>query len=145
MDIPRLDVKGVAVELVNDAIKHAFLTLGYAAATSDQDKAVREFLQGKDVFVALPTGEGKSLSFTTLLALCLTSLNSISQSVLAAGRDGTGFVASTALVILSRDVSDVPYECQAFRLNVPDHLSSPIKSGGLKWTGDETTGASCCD
>ena len=61
LDISRLDAKGVAVELVNDAIKHAFLTLGYDAATSDQDKAVREFLQGKDVFVSLPTGEGKSL------------------------------------------------------------------------------------
>ena len=51
---------------MNDAIKHAFLTLGYAAATSDQDKAVREFLEGKDVFVSLPTGEGKSLCFATL-------------------------------------------------------------------------------
>ena len=50
LDIPRLDVKGVAVELVNDAIKHAFLTLGYVAATSDQDKAVREFLEGKRMF-----------------------------------------------------------------------------------------------
>ena len=69
MDLPRLDAKGVAVELVNDAIKHAFLTLGYAAATTDQDKAVREFLQGKDVFVSLPTGEGKSLCFATLLAV----------------------------------------------------------------------------
>ena len=69
MDIPRLDAKGVAVELVNDAIKHAFLTLGYAAATSDQDKAVREFLQGKDVFVSLPTGEGKPLRFATLPAV----------------------------------------------------------------------------
>ena len=66
LNIPRFDVKGVAVELVNDAIKHAFLTLGYAAATSDQDKAVREFLEGKDVFVFLPTGEGKSLCFATL-------------------------------------------------------------------------------
>ena len=45
MDIPRLDAKGVSVELVNDAIKHAFLALGYTAATSDQDKAIREFLQ----------------------------------------------------------------------------------------------------
>ena len=69
MDIPRLDAKGVAVELVNDAIKHAFLTLGYATATSDQDKAVREFLQGKDVFVSLPTGEGKPLCFATLPAV----------------------------------------------------------------------------
>ena len=98
LDIPGLDAKGVAVELVNDAIKHAFLTLGYAAATSDQDKAVREFLQGKDVFLSLPTVEGKSLCFATLLAV-LTSLNSISQSVLAAGRDGTGFVAVTSLVV----------------------------------------------
>ena len=69
MDIPGLDAKGVAVELVNDAIKHAFLTLGYDAATTDQDKAVREFLQGKDVLVSLPTGEGKSLCFATLLAV----------------------------------------------------------------------------
>ena len=30
-------------------------------------------------------------------------------------------------------------QCQAFRLNVPDHLSSPNKNGGRKWTGDETT------
>ena len=79
LDIPGLDAKGVAVELVNDAIKHAFLTLGYAAATSDQGKAVREFLQGKDVFVSLPTGEGKSLCFATLLAVF-------------DGRDGTGFM-----------------------------------------------------
>ena len=32
-------------------------------------------------------------------------------------------------------------QCQAFRLNVPDHLSSPIKNGGRKWTGDETRSA----
>ena len=32
-------------------------------------------------------------------------------------------------------------QCQAFRLNVPDHLSSPNKNGGRKWTGDETTSA----
>ena len=59
MDIPRLDAKGVSVELVNDAIKHTFLVLGYTAATSDQDKAIQEFLQqGRDVFVSQPIGEG---------------------------------------------------------------------------------------
>ena len=59
MDIPRLDAKGVSVELVNYSIKHAFLAFGYTAATSDQDKAIREFLQqGRDVFVSQPIGEG---------------------------------------------------------------------------------------
>ena len=38
-----------------------------------------------------------------------------------------------------RIVSFPVHLCQAFRLNVPDHLSSPIKNGGRKWTGDETT------
>ena len=54
MDIPRLDAKSVSVDFVNDAIKHAFLALGYTAATSDQYKAIREFLQGRDVFVSQP-------------------------------------------------------------------------------------------
>ena len=66
MDILRLDAKGVLVELVNDSIKHFLLARGYTAAMSDQDKAIREFLQGRDVFVSKPTGEGKSLCFATL-------------------------------------------------------------------------------
>ena len=54
----------------------------------------------------------------------------------------------TPLVITRSDASfsgnlirqnDIVLQCQAFRLNVPDHLSSPIKNGGRKWTGDETT------
>ena len=51
---------------MNDAIKHAFLALGYAAATSDQGKAIWEFLRDRDVFVSLPTGKGKSLCFAAL-------------------------------------------------------------------------------
>ena len=54
----------------------------------------------------------------------------------------------TPLVITRSDASfsgnligqnDIVLQCQAFRLNVPDHLSSPIKNGGRKWTGDETS------
>ena len=56
MDIPRLEAKGVALDLVRDAVKQACLDLGYAAATSDQVKVITEFLQGRDVFVSLPTG-----------------------------------------------------------------------------------------
>ena len=72
MDIPRLDTKSVSGELVNDAIKHVFLALGYTAATSDQYKAIREFLQGRDVFVSQPTGE-ENLCALPLCQVCLTS------------------------------------------------------------------------
>ena len=51
----------VALDLVSDAIKHVCLDLGYAAATSDQEKVIKEFLHRKDVFVSVPTVEGKSL------------------------------------------------------------------------------------
>ena len=67
MDIPRLEAKEVALDLVDDPIKHDCLDLGYAATTSYQVKTIRsEFLQGSDIFVSLPTGEGKSLYFAAL-------------------------------------------------------------------------------
>ena len=42
--------KGVVV-IVTGAIKYALLELGYAAAMSDRDKVIQEFLQGKDGFI----------------------------------------------------------------------------------------------
>ncbi len=66
MDIPRLAAKNVAEELVGNAIKHAFLELGYSMATSNQEKAIRGFLKGSDVFISLPTGDGKCLCFAAL-------------------------------------------------------------------------------
>ena len=76
-------------------------------------------------------------SFTSSTATPLTSSLGISR--IDARR--------TPLVITRSDASfsgnligqnDIVLQCQAFRLNVPDHLSSPIKNGGRKWTGDET-------
>ena len=76
-------------------------------------------------------------SFTSSTATPLTSSLGISR--IDARR--------TSLVITRSDASfsgnligqnDIVLQCQAFRLNVPDHLSSPIKNGGRKWTGDET-------
>ena len=77
-------------------------------------------------------------SFTSSTATPLTSSLGISR--IDARR--------TPLVITRSDASfsgnligqnDIVLQCQAFRLNVPDHLSSPIKNGGRKWTGDETS------
>ena len=42
---------GVVVDLVNCAIKYALFGIGYAAAMSDQDKVIREFLQGRVAFI----------------------------------------------------------------------------------------------
>ena len=77
-------------------------------------------------------------SFTSSTATPLAS--SLGISMIDARR--------TPLVITRSDASfsgnligqnDIVLQCQAFRLNVPDHLSSPIKNGDRKWTGDETT------
>lgn len=65
MDIPRLEMV-LPSEHVCQAIRYTFAELGYSAATRDQDSAIREFLQGRDVFVSLPTGEDKSLCFAAL-------------------------------------------------------------------------------
>ena len=41
--------------------------MGYDRATDDQKEAVKAFVLGKDVFVSLPTGSGKSLCYSCLI------------------------------------------------------------------------------
>lgn len=45
--IPRLQAE-CDPELVNKAIQVAILELGYSAATEDQDRAIKEFVRGKN-------------------------------------------------------------------------------------------------
>ena len=62
----RLSKTGIPADLVEKSIKSAYLKLGYTIPTEDQVAAITEFLKGKDIFVSLPTGSGKSLCFATL-------------------------------------------------------------------------------
>ena len=63
--IPRLSV-GLPAEVVSDTIITAFHQLGYSNPTASQKEAITEFVKGRDIFVSLPTGEGKSLCYATL-------------------------------------------------------------------------------
>ncbi len=58
--------KASCYELVSRAISEASKLLGYTRLREGQELAIREFLKGKDVFVSLPTGSGKSLCYWIL-------------------------------------------------------------------------------
>ena len=52
--------------LVDEAITTAAASLVYPTVRSEQRDVVRAIVTGKDVFVALPTGYGKSLCYAML-------------------------------------------------------------------------------
>ena len=63
--VPRLNRKFPA-DIFKVAVLHGVQTLGYDRPNEDQETAVNEFLKGRDVFVSLPTGAGKSLCYACL-------------------------------------------------------------------------------
>ena len=66
MDVPRLSASSLPTSLIDNAIQCAFQQLKYTAPTNDQRNAILQFLSGRDVFISLPTGAGKSLCFASL-------------------------------------------------------------------------------
>ena len=51
---------------VSEAIESAAKAMGYDTLKPEQKKAVSDFVNGRDVFVALPTGFGKSVCYGCL-------------------------------------------------------------------------------
>ena len=63
--VPRLNASFTR-DTIDRAIHEAVTKLGYSRASGDQVVAIREFVLGRDVFVMLPTGSGKSLCYAAL-------------------------------------------------------------------------------
>ena len=59
-----------------EAVRKAGASLGYCSLKDDQIKALCCFVEGKDVFISLPTGYGKSLCYM-LLPLVFDNFHSI--------------------------------------------------------------------
>ena len=59
----------VPVEELSKAVSLAASQLGYKKLKPEQSEAVEEFVRGRDVFVSLPTGSGKSLCYAVLPAV----------------------------------------------------------------------------
>ena len=54
------------MEKLTQALQNAAKDLGHKAARIEQQEAIVPFVQGKDVFISLPTGSGKSFCFYAL-------------------------------------------------------------------------------
>ena len=51
---------------IEEVVLRAVQRLGFADLRPQQMEAIKTFMQGKDVFISLPTGYGKSLKYSVL-------------------------------------------------------------------------------
>ena len=70
----------VSSEAFERIILATFRRIGYEKPTDDQASAIRAFMSGRDVFVMLPTGSGKSLCFVALPML-FDSIRNLADSI----------------------------------------------------------------
>ncbi len=63
--VPRLG-RSVPTSVAIGAIHKSVQALGYSAPTQEQEEVIFNFISGRDLFVSLPTGSGKSLCYACL-------------------------------------------------------------------------------
>ena len=67
--VPQLDIEVGMCEQdmhIQEVVMRVAQRLGFADPRPQQLEAIKTFMQGKDVFVSLPTGYGKSLIYSVL-------------------------------------------------------------------------------
>jgi len=65
VSVPRLGIR-VEASLMEQVVYNSVQELGYDRPRPDQLEAVLQFVSGRDTFISLPTGSGKSLCFASL-------------------------------------------------------------------------------
>ena len=84
---------------VETACRQAALSIGYPELKAEQLEAMKMFVSGRDVFVVLPTGFGKSLIFASL-PLVFDTLNATSGSVIVVVTPLTAIMKDQVLIKL---------------------------------------------
>ena len=88
---------------IEEVVLRAVQRLGFADLRPQQMVAIKTFMQGKDVFVSLPTGYGKSLIYSVLpyaydeLRGCRGSTDSHRRFTTAFANEGSGKTCVTWL------------------------------------------------
>ena len=63
---PRTEQSPLGMKCLEKIIRECASRLGYRELKDEQITAISSFVQGNDIFVALPTGYGKSLIYAVL-------------------------------------------------------------------------------
>lgn len=82
---------------LDNAITLEAKKLGFVDVTEDQRYVIKQFFNGSDLFVSLPTGSGKSLCYWLLPGLCDT----------LRGRSGSTVVVVSPVVALMKNQVDL--------------------------------------
>ena len=84
----------------DECLVKSVLSLGHKSLKTEQQSAVMELLIGKDVFVNLPTGFGKSLIYQ-VLPICI-SMALEKESQVATGSLRRSSIRHSSLILLKR-------------------------------------------
>ena len=108
-------------QTLDAAIESALTRLGYENLRPMQKLAVQSFVQGRDVFVSLPTGSGKSLCYW-LLPLVFERLRGIACC--------TAIVVSPLDALMKDQEHSLQERCvKAIKVGVDDQRMEDVKKG----------------